>query len=468
VSERSKGGVGRPGSLAGTGSVPHLSVLRKSIYALGDFSSNTVLGTLTLVFATYFLIHVAELRPALAGLVPLVGRFVDAVTDPLMGRISDLTRWRAGRRRPYMLIGLVPLGASFALLWSVPPMEGELARFAYYTAVYCALTVSLTILSVPYLALQPEMALDYDDRTSLNTFRNAGSVIGILAALTMRPLAHWFGGGPSGFAAAGAAMAVGVTIPWLAVFAATFERPGFASRGTETGMLDGLRGVAGRRSFRQLIALYLAGRVAIDLMGAMLVLYFTIWIGRSEDFEIMMGIFMLAVLASLPVWLKVAARVDKSRLFMVGALWWAAGSVALLVAQPDWPRWTMFVIGPVIAVGFAVVDLMPWSMLGEVIDEDEIDSGERREGVYNGVFTFLRKLAGAVSVFVALALLDYLGMRADGPQNESVILAVRLLASVAPALCLVAAVVFARGYPLTRDRHAEIVRELDLRGLPRF
>jgi len=262
VSERSKGGVGRPGALAGTGSVPHLSVLRKSIYALGDFSSNTVLGTLTLVFATYFLIHVAELRPALAGLVPLVGRLVDAVTDPLMGRISDLTRWRAGRRRPYILIGLIPLGASFALLWSVPPVGGEFVRFAYYTAVYCALTVSLTILSVPYLALQPEMALDYDDRTSLNTFRNAGSVIGILAALTMRPLAHWFGGGASGFAAAGAAMAVGVTLPWLAVFVATFERPGFASQGTETGMLEGLREVAGRRSFRQLIALYLAAIVS--------------------------------------------------------------------------------------------------------------------------------------------------------------------------------------------------------------
>ena len=110
MSERSKDGVGRPGPPAGTGSVPHLSVLRKSIYALGDFSSNTVLGTLTLVFATYFLIHVAELRPALAGLVPLIGRFVDAVTDPLMGRISDLTRWRAGRRRPYSLFGLIAVG----------------------------------------------------------------------------------------------------------------------------------------------------------------------------------------------------------------------------------------------------------------------------------------------------------------------------------------------------------------------
>jgi Na+/melibiose symporter-like transporter len=208
--------------------------------------------------------------------------------------------------------------------------------------------------------------------------------------------------------------------------------------------------------------------VAIDLMGAMLVLYFTLWIGRSGDFEIMMSVFMLAVLASLPVWLKVASHVDKSRLFIVGSLWWAIGSVALLLAQPDWPRWAMFAIGPVIAIGFAVVDLMPWSMLGEVVDEDELDSGERREGIYNGVFTFLRKLAGAVAVFVALALLDLLGMQKDGPQNNAVILAVRLMSSVVPAACLVVAIAFARGYPLTRRRHEEIVRELDARGLERF
>lgn len=444
-----------------------LSVPRKALYALGDLSANTVLGTLTLVFATYFLIHVAELRPVLAGLIPLIGRFVDAVTDPLMGRISDLTTWRAGRRRPYLLIGIVPLGASFALIWAVPPVTGEFARFLYYTAVYCSLTVSLTVLSVPYLALQPEMALDYDDRTSLNTFRNAGSVLGIMAALGLRPLAEYYGGGASGFAAAGTVLALGVSLPWLVVFAATFERPGFASRGESVGFVEGLKSCAGHRSFRQLTALYLAGRIAIDLVGAMLVLYFTIWIGRSEDFEIMMAAFMLAVLVSLPVWLNVAAHMDKTRLFVIGALWWAAGSVLLLAAQPDWPRWTMFVIGPLIAIGFAVVDLMPWSMLGEVVDEDELESGERREGVYNGVFTFLRKLAGAVGVFVALAILDFLGMEPDGPQNESVVLAVRLLSSVGPAACLLAAVAFARGYPLTRARHEEIVRELDARGLPR-
>lgn len=454
------------GSRANAGT--RLSVPRKALYALGDLSSNTVLGTLTLVFATYFLIHVAELRPVLAGLIPLVGRFVDAVTDPLMGRISDLTTWRAGRRRPYLLIGIVPLGISFALLWSVPPVTGEVARFLYYTAAYCSLTVSLTVLSVPYLALQPEMALDYDDRTSLNTFRNGGSVLGIIGALGLRPLAEYFGGGAAGFASAGTVLAVAVSLPWLVVFAATFERPGFSSRGESVGFVEGLRSCAGQKSFRQLTALYLAGRIAIDLVGAMLVLYFTIWIGRSEDFEIMMAAFMLAVLVSLPVWLNVAKHMDKSRLFVIGALWWAAGSVLLLVAQPDWPRWTMFVIGPFLAMGFAVVDLMPWSMLGEVVDEDELETGERREGVYNGVFTFLRKLAGAAGVFVAMAILDFLGMQADGPQNESVVLAVRLLSSVGPALCLIVAVAFARGYPLTRERHEQIVRELDARGLPRF
>jgi Na+/melibiose symporter-like transporter len=196
-------------------SVPKLTPARKLTYALGDFSGNTSLAALSLIYASFFLISVGGLRPALAGLVPLIGRVFDAVADPLMGRISDLTRWRSGRRRPYFLIGAVPLGVTFALMWLVPPYASQAGRFAYYTVVYSAHALAMTVVSVPHLALQPEMALGYDERTSLVTYRNAAALVGIMAAVSIRWVAGAFGaGGAPNWTLAGVAYGALIAVPW--------------------------------------------------------------------------------------------------------------------------------------------------------------------------------------------------------------------------------------------------------------
>jgi GPH family glycoside/pentoside/hexuronide:cation symporter len=114
-----------------------------------------------------------------------------------------------------------------------------------------------------------------------------------------------------------------------------------------------------------------------------------------------------------------------------------------------------------------VVDLMPWSMLGEVVDEDDLITGERREGIYNGFFTFLRKLAGTLAVALALTLLGALGFVRGAEQNEATLTAIRFLTTVGPAFFLLLAVWLARGYPLTREAHAEITRQLVERSAQR-
>lgn len=444
-----------------------LPVWTKAVYALGDVSSNAVLATLSLVFASYFLVEVAGMRPLYAGLVPLIGRFVDAITDPLMGRISDHTTWRWGRRRPYLLIGAAPMGILFGLMWWTPEGLGELGKLAYYATAYSALMCAVTVISVPYLALQPEMALDYDERTSLNAYRSVGSVLGIILALSLRPLVELAGGGAAGFAKVGVLLGGALAVPWLAVHRVTFERPGFSRPAHEVSFFTALRSCMRQRAFRRLVGLYLWGRVAIDLTGVMLVLYFTHWIGRSEDFELMMLIFMVSGVLVLPLWIRISRKVDKSSAFILGAVWWMLGLCGMLPVQPDWPRWVLMAFAPIVAAGYAAVDLMPWAMLGEIADEDELASEERREGIYNGLFTFLRKLAGAIAVFTALSILDVAGLQPGGPQSETTLWAIRLLTSLAPALCLVFAVAWARGYPLTRARHEAIVAELLALRTPR-
>jgi glycoside/pentoside/hexuronide:cation symporter, GPH family len=442
---------------------PRLTTGRKVVYGLGDFTVNAVLTSISFYYVLYFLPQEAGLDSLLAGWVALLARCVDAVTDPLMGRISDRARFRAGRRRPFFLIGAVPFGVSFALLWWTLPAESQALKFAYYTAVYTLVSISMTIVSVPYLSLQPEMATGYDARTSLNAFRNAGSVVGVLAAIGFRPLAGILGGGAAGWATAGALFGVGIALPWLAIYAVTWERPDFQTRGSRMSFLEGSRLMARHRNYRQLMALYLCGRVSMDLIGAMMVLYFTYWIGRSGDFEIAMLFFLLVVLAALPLWVWVSRRTDKSRVFIGGSLWWLGAQIVILLAEPDWPRWLLFALPPLTGIGYAVVDLFPWAMLGEVVDEDDVTTGERREGLYYGYFTFLRKLAGALAVFAASQILGSVGYVRGAEQNPATLTAIRLLTALGPALFIAVGVWFAIGYPLNRSRHAQILAALEAR-----
>jgi sugar (glycoside-pentoside-hexuronide) transporter len=430
---------------------------------MGDFTVNTVLVSLNIVYVFYFLTEVAGLRPELAGAVQFLGRIVDAFTDPAMGRLSDRCRWKWGRRRPFFLLAAIPFGVSYALLW-VTPSDSQAAMFAYYTLWYVLLSVSMTVLSVPYLALQPEMATGYDARTSLNTYRNVGSLFGTFAAVvTFRPVANSFGGGSEGYAWAGVAYGAIITLPWLAVYAATWERRDFQRRRVELSFREGVRVLIRHATFRKLTGLYICGRISMDVIGAMLIVYFTHVIGRTADFEFTMGLFILAVTISLPVWLRIAPHFEKSTLFIVGSVWWASSFGLILAAQPDWPRWILLSIAPLGGIGYAVVDLMPWSMLGEVVDEDDVATGERREGIYNGFFMFLRKVGGTVAVLLLGVVLGAMGLEPGVPQSEVTRQTIRVLTSVVPALFLAFGIGIARGYPLTRRAHARILLQLEAR-----
>ena len=120
----------------------------KLIYGLGDHSVNVALVALTMIFP-FYLTEVVGMRIGLAGLVPLVGRSVDALTDVMMGLISDRTRWKAGRRRPYLLIGAIPFALSFAAIWAAPDIESRSLEFAYYAGLYALISVSMTVVAVP-------------------------------------------------------------------------------------------------------------------------------------------------------------------------------------------------------------------------------------------------------------------------------------------------------------------------------
>jgi Na+/melibiose symporter-like transporter len=297
----------------------------------------------------------------------------------------------------------------------------------------------------------------------VNVFRAAGAICGtLLAATAMRPLAELFGGGARGWASVGLAAGLYLVLPWPFLFRRTFERAGY-SRPSEQPFFASLLSLARHPSYRSLTGLFLLGRIAIDLASTMFLYYFTYWLARPEDFGPTLGLFLLSVVAALPLWLRISRHVDKRTIFLMGAASWVGSQLFLLAATPEWPRLWIFVGAAIGGVGYAAADMIPWSMLGEVVDEDELTTGERREGLYFGLFTFLRKLGGATAVALGLFVLELSGFVPNQPQSQTTFTTIRVLTAVVPAVFVVLGAWVALGYPLTRARHAEILAGLAAR-----
>ncbi len=438
-----------------------LPLRTKLVYATGDHSVNLALFSLLAVFPP-FLVEEAGMRPALAGLVPLIGRIVDAFTDPAMGRLSDRTPWRAGRRRPYLLIGMVPFGLAFGALWAAVPASEGYGGFAYYASVYVLFSLASTVVGVPYLSLIPEMTHSYDERTSMNAARAVGAILGSLAATTLPLIAATLGGGSLGYQRMGVVAGMYVMLPWVFVYAVTFERPRQAT-GPAASLWSNLRSVAKLRSYRLLVGLFLLGRIAIDLTSAMFIPFFTYRLQNPDLFTPTLAIFLGMVAVAVPIWSAISRRTEKRTIFLFGVVWWIGSQAFLFFATPEWPAWVVFVGAAFGGVGYAAADMIPWSMLGEVVDEDELESGERREGIYFGLFTFLRKLGGALGVAGAYMVLDWAGYRGDQPVEEAPVGWIRAFTAVVPGVFVLLAGFVALRYPLDRARHAQILHQLEVR-----
>ncbi len=438
----------------------------KLIYGLGDHSVNVALVALTAIFP-FYLTDVVGMRIGLAGLVPLIGRAVDAITDVWMGRISDRTTWKAGRRRPYLLIGAVPFSLSFAAIWSSPSIENAALEFAFYAGTYILLSISMTIVAVPYQALLPELTSSYHERTSLATFRSISSIFGTFVTLMLfRKIVAVFGGDPNAWSMAGVVFGLWILWPWFPIWWVTYEQPRRQSEQV-VSTREYFRLLAENRTFRRLIALFALGRMAIDLPMALFLYYFTYVIGRPEDFEPVMAVFLIAVVAAMPLWLRFSRGRDKKTTYLYGCVGWVFGLMCLFVNQPEWPFAITLVATGLAGVGYSAADMIPWSMVADIADEDEILSGERREGLYVGVFTFLRKLSGAAGVALAFLALDLVGFEAGEKNSTSVLWVLRSATALVPVLFVIASAWAARSYPLGYFRHQEILEELDQRRVAR-
>ncbi|WRP18883.1 MFS transporter [Carboxydochorda subterranea] len=265
-----------------------MSPLTKLIFGSGDIygGGQNIVNFLYLIFLT----DVVRIRPALAGLVFLVGRIWDAVTDPAMGVVTDRTRTRWGRRRPYFLAATVLVFVSYVLLWAPVTAAGEWARFAYCLAAYLFFDLVMTMTMVPYSAMSAELTLDYHERTSVMSYRLAFSMgATILTALFPMWIVERAPDPRTGYLVMAVVFGALSALPWGLIFKYCPERPSFQRRMPSLDWRDLLLEPWRLRAFRTLVGMYLAGFIALDVVSSLIVYFMRYNLGRPTEAKFVMG-----------------------------------------------------------------------------------------------------------------------------------------------------------------------------------
>jgi GPH family glycoside/pentoside/hexuronide:cation symporter len=443
-----------------------LSLRTKVLFSTGDLSTSIPLAII-MFFQLFFLTDVAGLRPDLAGWAVGLGRIWDAVNDPLFGLISDRIRSRWGRRRVLLLFGAVPLGVSFAMMWFVPPW-GPLALTAYYTVTFILFDTVFTAVHVGYNALTPEMTPDYDERSSLNGYRMVFSISGTLGAIILATILGWFIQDPRLlYAIVGLGLGLASIFPPLIVFGVTRALSTDPQPDPLT-VRSALRATLSNRPFWLVMGLYLLSWTTASILAAVLVYFASYYLRVPDQANYFVLVAEGAAILFIPLWVWVARRLDKRRAFILGMISWIVVLVALYGLQPDQVA-LAYVLAALAGSGIATAYVIPWSMVPDIIEYDQLHTGQRREGSYYAFASFFQKLATGAAIWAlgqVLAITGYVTPTAGEPlveQPVAAVQAIRIFISPVPIVLLVLAILFAWRYPISRERHRALRDELAAR-----
>lgn len=437
---------------------PHrrLSLLTKLAYGIGDtgFSlTDTTLGVLFLIF----LLDVVGLEPGKAALAIFIGKSWDYINDPIVGYIADRTRTRWGRRRPYLLFGFIPFGLAFMMLWYRPPFESPWALVAYYALAYFVYDAVLTVVSMPYVALTPELTQDYDERTSLTSYRMAFSLLGGLVAFvvplmiigTMRPE------NADRVFRMGVIFGAVSALPLLFTFLGTREKEEYASQ-PQPDLREQFRSVRGNRAFWFAAGIFLFTWTAIEIIQNMLLLFLKYRMQLEAESDIVAGAVFLTAIAVLPFWVWASEKTDKRRSYIYGMFFMITVMIVLIFIDPSLSFSSVILLACLAGIGVSATHVLTWAMIPDAVEVDELQSGARHEGMFYALVTLFRKAASSIAIPMTALVLGWSGYVANSAQQaESAVWAIRILIGPVASLFLLGGILFARFYPLTREAHAQ-------------
>jgi len=394
----------------------------------------------------------------LIALVKALARALDAVTDPLVGWLSDRTKTRWGRRRPWIALGAPLCAIAFYFMFTPPEQLNGIDAAAWFAVTYTLYYLFHTMYIIPHYGLGPELTLDYHERTTLFGIREVFTVLGTLVAAILPPvLISTLGGEREAYTGFSVIFGCLLALLYFNLVWRVKERPDFMARPSNP-LIPGVRRVMRNRVFRLLLVVYLIGSITGAIPGLMMP-YFNKYILQPENSNLWLAIYLAtyfgAGLICLPIWIWAAKRFEKKPVWLVSFAPGVIGGVSLFL----WGEGDMIpaLISLTIAgAGFGAGLFLGPSMQADVIDYDELCTGKRREAQYSALWSIMTKFMVIPSMSIPLAVLASVGYAPNIVQSDEVQLTIRVIFCLAPATAACIAFFAACFYPITKAVHGEI------------
>src|SRR5215213_9841127 len=467
--------------MTGTPAATRVPFWMKLLYGSGDWGISSI-GMMRSIFYAIYLTDVVGLEPRLASFGALAGIVWDGINDPIIGMLSDRLQTRWGRRRPFLLWFAIPFGLSFITLWSAPAWESQAALLVYVTLSFMVADTLQTLVGVPFLSLTPELTSDYDERTTLTSFRSFFQLTGALAVVIAAPAivdSVLASGGTQqqGFMLTGAIFGGVGAVPLLLI--GLFVRETSTPQQTEAIPFgETLRAAWQNIPFRYAVGIHMLNWSAVDMVAVTFPFFLLYWVAEGNllasirifGFELayesaFFGILMSVCILCIPFWFWMAKRRNKREAYMLGMSFWVAIQLIIFTVQPGETTW-LLILAALAGVGVSAAYTLPDSMFADVIEWDELRTRRRQEGIFYGMRTLIRKLTGALVIFVTLQLLGGSGYVSPPAgmlqftQSESALRMIRLLVSLIGAVILCGTIVLAWLFPLSREKYNRIQKLL--------
>ena len=442
----------------------------KIAYGIGDIyggGSFLIIGMLYLKFLT----DIAKLSPALAGAVIAVGKLWDAISDPIMGYISDHTQSNRGRRRVYFLLGIVPIFISFVLIWLPIEFPTQIVKFVYYLLAYLFFNTVFTMVMVPYNTLGAEMTSNYKERSSMTGVRMAFSQISaLIGALIPLRIINAFPNN-KGYVIMAIIFGVLYSLPWFFVYKGTWERKHDKLEPIQKNKLfkelktfyKTLGKATHNRSLRIHIGMYLGAYVPMDIFNALLIYFFTCYLNKTEgNGSTFLGIVLITQILCLFIVTKECGKLGNAKAYRIHSLILVLGVIALSVATPDSSNIRIILNAVMVGAGLVGCVMIPWNMLPFVTDADELISTKRREGIYAGLMTFVRKISQAVAIFLVGVGLDMLNYDSNLiVQTEFTVKGIRVMLMTAPIIIIFIGFILSFKFKISPENHKILMEEIE-------
>lgn len=438
--------------------------LTKFLYGISDFGFACTDTTMQVLFAI-FMTDVVGLKPAYAAAAIFIGRTWDYINDPLIGFMTDRIRTRWGRRRPFLMVGFIPFGLMFAMMWYRPPTDSQFLLAAYYAIAYFLFDTSYTFVTMPYAALTPELTPDYDERTSLTTFRMAFSILGSLVAFIV-PLLIIGSMRPEN---SGRVFTMGIifgaacALPLVLTFFGTHERPENFTL-SQPSLRDSLRAVWKNRPFLFAAGIFLFTWTAADIIQAFLLFFLKYRMNMEGQSDLILGTIFITALLVLPLWNWISQKTDKRKAYIAGMIFLSAIMCTLILLSPSSKLPLILVMSVLAGIGVSAIHVLTWAIIPDAVEVDELATGQRHEGVFYSLVSLFKKIASSIAIPLTLLVLDRSGYISNAAvQRPSAILAIRILIGPVPSILLLGGIAFAIFYPLNRASHAKTRAEIAAR-----